>query len=52
MNDAAVNGAPMSDPTTSSTAPLLRISGLSKFYSEIPVLDRVDLSMSMPARSS
>ena len=40
MNDVAVNGAPMTGP-----APLLEIRGLSKFYSDIPVLDRVDLDV-------
>jgi ABC-type polar amino acid transport system ATPase subunit len=35
----------MNDMTAGSMAPLLEISGLSKFYSDIPVLDRVDLAV-------
>jgi polar amino acid transport system ATP-binding protein len=35
----------VSDAAAATTAPLLSIRGLSKFYSDIPVLDRVDLDV-------
>jgi polar amino acid transport system ATP-binding protein len=35
----------MSTTTVNGAAPLLEIRGLSKFYSDIPVLDRVDLTV-------
>jgi len=35
----------VNDVAAAATAPLLTIRGLSKFYSDIPVLDRVDLDV-------
>jgi ABC-type polar amino acid transport system ATPase subunit len=35
----------VNDTATAATGPLLSIRGLSKFYSDIPVLDRVDLDV-------